>query len=102
MGFDVVDIDHLPGEGPGGMVRKVRRAAGAQAFGINYFVFPPDTQGREHDHAHEQLEEVYFVVKGAGRCGSTATRSSCGRAASSASIRLRRACLSLARRGSST
>jgi hypothetical protein len=66
VGFDVVDVSELEGEGPGGMVRKVRRAAGVQAFGINYFVFPPDTEGREHDHADAQLEEVYFVVRGGG------------------------------------
>ena len=29
------------GEGPGGAVRKVRRALGARAFGFNYFTIPP-------------------------------------------------------------
>ena len=64
--FDVVDLDELEGEGPGGMVRKARRALGARAFGINYFVFPHNTQGREHDHADAAHEEVYFVVRGSG------------------------------------
>jgi mannose-6-phosphate isomerase-like protein (cupin superfamily) len=64
--FDVVDFGGLEGEGPGGMVRKVRRALGARAFGVNYFVFPPHTDGREHDHAEAGQEEVYFVVRGSG------------------------------------
>ena len=67
MGYDVVDVSELEGEGPGGMVRKARRALGARAFGFNYFVFPPDQEGREHDHADQNQEEVYFVVKGSGR-----------------------------------
>ena len=65
--YDVVDVGALEGEGPGGAVRKVRRAVGARAFGFNYFVLPPGRQGREHDHAEEGQEEVYFVVKGSGR-----------------------------------
>jgi mannose-6-phosphate isomerase-like protein (cupin superfamily) len=66
VGYSVVDVADLEGEGPGGMVRKVRRAAGGRAFGFNYFVFPPETEGREHDHAEAGLEEVYFVVRGGG------------------------------------
>jgi mannose-6-phosphate isomerase-like protein (cupin superfamily) len=65
-GYDVVDLSELEGEGPGGMVRKVRRALGAKAFGFNYFVFPPNQEGREHDHGDSSMEEVYFVVKGSG------------------------------------
>ena len=64
--YDAVDLDDLEGEGPGGMVRKVRRALGGRAFGFNYFTFPPDTEGREHDHAESRQEEVYFVVRGGG------------------------------------
>ena len=66
MSFDVVDLESLEGEGPGGMVRKVRRALGARAFGCNYFTFPPGAVGREHDHADSNQEEVYFVVRGSG------------------------------------
>jgi mannose-6-phosphate isomerase-like protein (cupin superfamily) len=66
-GYDVVDVYEIEGEGPGGMVRKARRAVGARAFGFNYFVLPPNQQGREHDHAEEGQEEVYFVVRGSGR-----------------------------------
>jgi mannose-6-phosphate isomerase-like protein (cupin superfamily) len=64
--YDLVDVAELDAEGPGGMVRKVRRALDAKAFGLNYFVFPPDQVGREHDHADRDHEEVYFVVKGSG------------------------------------
>jgi mannose-6-phosphate isomerase-like protein (cupin superfamily) len=66
MAFDVADLGELQGEGPGGMVRKVRRALGARAFGVNYFTIPPQTEGREHDHAESGQEELYFVVRGSG------------------------------------
>ena len=65
--YDVVDVVELEGEGPAGIVRKARRALGARAFGLNYFVFPPNEEGREHDHADSDQEEVYFVVAGSGR-----------------------------------
>ena len=67
MGYSVVDVAELEPEGPGGIVRKARRAVGARAFGFNYFVFPPNQEGREHDHAEAPQEEVYFVVRGSGR-----------------------------------
>ena len=67
MSYSVVDVDDLEGEGPGGAVRKVRRALGARAFGFNYFTLPPGIVGREHDHAQANQEEVYFVVRGSGR-----------------------------------
>jgi mannose-6-phosphate isomerase-like protein (cupin superfamily) len=66
VGYSVADLDSLEGEGPGGMVRKVRRALGARAFGFNYFTIPPGVEGREHDHAESNMEEVYFVVRGSG------------------------------------
>jgi mannose-6-phosphate isomerase-like protein (cupin superfamily) len=66
VGYTFVDIDRLEGEGPGGMVRKTRRATGAKAFGFNYFTLPAGVEGREHDHAGEGMEEVYFVVRGGG------------------------------------
>ena len=65
-GYDIVDVSDLDGEGPSGMVRKARRAVGAKAFGFNYFVFPPNQEGLEHDHVDSNQEEVYFVVKGSG------------------------------------
>jgi mannose-6-phosphate isomerase-like protein (cupin superfamily) len=66
VGYSYVDVDTLQGEGPGGAVRKVRRALGAQAFGCNYFTIPAGVTGREHDHADSGQEEVYFVVRGSG------------------------------------
>ena len=66
MSYDVVDVGTLEGEGPGGIVRKVRRAVNGRAFGFNYFVFPPGVEGREHDHDEARQEEVYFVVAGGG------------------------------------
>lgn len=64
--FDYIDVGRLEGEGPGGMVRKARRAVGARAFGFNYFILPAHQGGREHDHTETNQEEVYFVVKGSG------------------------------------
>ena len=64
--YDVVDVSDLAPEGPGGVVRKTRRALGARAFGFNYFVFPPNREGLEHDHTDGNEEEVYFVVRGSG------------------------------------
>ena len=66
-GYSFVDVASLEGEGPGGAVRKARRAVGARAFGFNYFILPPNQAGREHSHEESNQEEVYFVVKGAGR-----------------------------------
>ena len=66
MGYSAIDVADLPGEGPGGAVRKLRRALGAQAFGFNYITLPPGVEGREHDHADDGQEEVYVVVKGSG------------------------------------
>jgi quercetin dioxygenase-like cupin family protein len=64
--YSVVDVADLEGEGPGGAVKKTRRALGARAFGFNYFTLPPGVRGREHDHAEQGQEEVVFVVKGSG------------------------------------
>ena len=64
--YSVVHVEDVEGEGPGGMVRKVRRALGAQAFGVNYFRFPPNQTGRQHDHKDSNQEEVYFVIRGSG------------------------------------
>ena len=89
MAYTFVDVDTLEGEGPGGMVRKTRRATGARAFGFNYFTLPPGTEGREHHHVDSNMEEVYFVVRGGGTMRSTATRSSSSRDASSASTQAR-------------
>jgi mannose-6-phosphate isomerase-like protein (cupin superfamily) len=55
-------IDEL-GEGPG--FRKIRRALGVTAFGVNAIVFPPGFRGFQH--FHETQDELYFVHRGRAR-----------------------------------
>src|SRR5215211_7864918 len=58
-GFAVANVDALA-EGPG--FRKVRRALGVTAFGVNAIELPPGYEtGR---HFHEEQEELYFVHRG--------------------------------------
>ncbi len=55
-------LDEL-GDGPG--YRKVRRALGVKAFGVNGLVMPPGFEGFAHFH-YEQ-DELYFVHRGRAR-----------------------------------
>jgi quercetin dioxygenase-like cupin family protein len=55
-------IDEL-GQGPG--FRKVRRALGITAFGVNGVVYPAGFTGFEH--YHDTQDELYFVHSGAAR-----------------------------------
>jgi mannose-6-phosphate isomerase-like protein (cupin superfamily) len=55
-------IDEL-GEGYG--FRKVRRALGVTAFGVNVVVMPPGMEG--FLHYHEAQDELYFVHSGVAR-----------------------------------
>ena len=55
-------IDEL-GEGYG--FRKVRRALGVDAFGVNVIVMPPRYEG--FHHYHDQQDELYFVHAGTAR-----------------------------------
>jgi quercetin dioxygenase-like cupin family protein len=64
--YSTTDLDELDGEGPTGGVRKVRRALGGQAFGLNHFTIPAGQEGHEHDESSSGQEEVVFVVKGSG------------------------------------
>ena len=66
MGYDLLDVNDLEGEGPGGAVRFVRRRLNASAFGINWYDLLPGTVGREHDETESGQEEVYVIVKGSG------------------------------------
>ena len=66
MGYSVVNVDELEGEGPGGAVRFVRRKLGVQAFGINWIELPPAAEGHEHDEAKSRHEEVNVVIRGSG------------------------------------
>ncbi len=66
MGFSMICVDEIEGEGPGGSVRFVRRRLGVEAFGINWFEIPPGMEGREHDESETQQEEVNVIVRGSG------------------------------------
>jgi mannose-6-phosphate isomerase-like protein (cupin superfamily) len=55
-------IDEL-GEGYG--FRKVRRALGVSAFGVNAIVYPPGFEG--FHHFHDTQDELYFVHRGRAR-----------------------------------
>jgi mannose-6-phosphate isomerase-like protein (cupin superfamily) len=66
MPFSVVNIDKIEGTGPGGAVHFVRRELGVEAFGINWFELPPDTDGFEHDEQESGQEEVVVVIAGSG------------------------------------
>jgi uncharacterized cupin superfamily protein len=58
-GYAVANVDALA-EGPG--FRKIRRALGVNAFGVNAIEIPPGFQtGR---HFHDEQEELYFVHRG--------------------------------------
>jgi quercetin dioxygenase-like cupin family protein len=52
-------LDEL-GEGHG--FRKIRKALGVEAFGVNAIVYPPRYEGPEH--YHDTQDELYFVHKG--------------------------------------
>jgi mannose-6-phosphate isomerase-like protein (cupin superfamily) len=62
MGHAFGSIDEL-GDGPG--FRKVRRALGVTAFGVNAVVYPPGYEGFEH--YHDTQDELYFVHAGTAR-----------------------------------
>jgi uncharacterized cupin superfamily protein len=62
VGHTVGSLDEL-GEGYG--FRKIRRALGVEAFGVNAIVMPPGYEGVEH--YHELQDELYFVHQGTAR-----------------------------------
>ncbi|MBA3734872.1 MAG: cupin domain-containing protein [Actinobacteria bacterium] len=45
--------------------KKVRRALGVTAFGVNAIVFPPGFEGFRH--WHDKQDELYFVHRGRAR-----------------------------------
>lgn len=58
-GYAVANLADL-GEGPG--FRKIRKALGVTAFGVNAIVLPPAYEtGR---HYHDEQEELYFLHSG--------------------------------------
>jgi quercetin dioxygenase-like cupin family protein len=64
--YSLVHIDDIEPTGPGGAVRFVRRELGVEAFGINRFDLPPNTEGVEHDEVGTDQEEVSVVIRGSG------------------------------------
>jgi mannose-6-phosphate isomerase-like protein (cupin superfamily) len=62
VGHAVGSLEEL-GEGYG--FRKIRRALGVQAFGVNAVVMAPGYEGIEH--YHEQQDELYFIHQGTAR-----------------------------------
>jgi mannose-6-phosphate isomerase-like protein (cupin superfamily) len=61
-GYAFGSIDEL-GDGYG--FRKVRRALGVNAFGVNAVVMPPDYDG--FLHYHDTQDELYLVHRGRAR-----------------------------------
>jgi uncharacterized cupin superfamily protein len=59
MSYHLSSLDEL-GEGYG--FRKVRKALGVTAFGVNGLVFPPHYEGP--NHFHDVQDELYFVHRG--------------------------------------
>ncbi len=62
MGYGFATLDEL-GDGYG--FRKVRKALGVTAFGVNAIVLPPGYEG--FPHFHDQQDELYFVHRGTAR-----------------------------------
>ena len=61
-GYAIATLDEL-GEGYG--FRKVRKALGVEAFGVNVVVMPPGYEG--FFHYHDEQDELYFVHAGTAR-----------------------------------
>jgi quercetin dioxygenase-like cupin family protein len=58
-GYAIAHLSEI-GEGPG--FRKIRKALGVTAFGVNAIVLPPSYEtGR---HYHDEQEELYFLHRG--------------------------------------
>ena len=66
MGYSTINVDEIEAAGPGGAVRFVRRELGVEAFGINWFEIPPNSQGKEHDEEDTRQEEVTVIIRGSG------------------------------------
>jgi quercetin dioxygenase-like cupin family protein len=58
-GYALANVDALA-DGPG--FRKVRRALGVTAFGVNAIELPPGYESGRH--YHDEQEELYFVHRG--------------------------------------
>ena len=49
-----------------GTFRKIRRALGTSAFGVNEVRLPAGAAGREHDETDTGHDEVYAIIAGSG------------------------------------
>jgi quercetin dioxygenase-like cupin family protein len=62
----LLDVTHsfssLDELGDGHGFRKIRKALGVEAFGVNAIVFPARYEGPEH--FHDMQDELYFVHRG--------------------------------------
>ena len=56
---------HMDELGDGYGFRKVRRALGVTAFGVNLVVYPPQYEG--FAHWHDTQDELYFVHRGTAK-----------------------------------
>ena len=61
-GYAFGSLDEL---GTGQGFRKIRRALGVSAFGVNGVVYPPGYEG--FLHYHDTQDELYFVHRGRAR-----------------------------------
>ena len=59
MGYAIGSLDEL---GSGYGFRKVRGALGVTAFGVNFVVYPPGSEGVAH--YHDEQDELYLVHRG--------------------------------------
>jgi quercetin dioxygenase-like cupin family protein len=59
MSYAFSSLDELGG---GHGFRKIRKALGVEAFGVNAIVYPPRYEGPEH--YHDTQDELYFVHQG--------------------------------------
>jgi quercetin dioxygenase-like cupin family protein len=51
----------------GGSFKRARAELGVTSFGMQVIDFPPETKRYpEHDHAHDDQEEVFVVMSGRG------------------------------------
>ena len=62
MSYSVVNVNEMEPGGRTGRVKFVRRELGLEAFGLNWFELPPETDGHEHDEVESGQEEVNVVV----------------------------------------
>jgi quercetin dioxygenase-like cupin family protein len=67
VGYSVAHVDDVEPAGRGNAVRFMRKALGAEAFGVNWFDLPPNTEGVEHNEETSGQEEVAVVVRGSGK-----------------------------------